>query len=164
MFVFHGRVRISRRLTNTSHEHGLRPKFLEEPFLLQLVHQRVIDEFLRLAVFEIRILLGVEIDRVAHAVQIYARREGKTRREILIGRSDRLRIVDTHAVGENLHRSVAVRLDDVNRFGVAAQETLHPVAILSERAAFYVQGRLCEVGAHVPHVRQNAIARFGHNG
>jgi hypothetical protein len=124
----------------------------------------MIDEFFRFAVFEVGILLGVKINRIPYAVQVYARGERKSRREIFIRRPHGFRIVDAHAIGKNFHRSNPVGLDDVNRLGVAAHEPLYPVAILSKLAALHVQRRLREVGAHISHVREDPIAGFRHNG
>ena len=65
-------------------------------------------------------VLGVKRQRVAHAVQIHARWEGKTRRKIIVGRTDHRWIVDAHAFGEYFHGPVAAGFDNVNRFRIGA--------------------------------------------
>jgi hypothetical protein len=49
-------------------------QLLEKSLLFQLIENRVVDELFRLAIFEVGVLFGVEIDRVAYAVEIDAGR------------------------------------------------------------------------------------------
>src|SRR5581483_7332767 len=112
-------------------------QLFEKSFAFQLVEEAFVKELLDIDVaLRLPIAVADELESVANAVAVDARREREPRREIIVRRLDDFRVGLLEPFGIHRHTLRLVGLEDVDRLAVSAHEAFHRVAVFfQERAA-----------------------------